>query len=94
MIYISLETVKHIEESVLDVGSSIPSLQFDGGALLSYSMGKAGLSSIFLWKQSRDVVDCPVSCHCRVQSLILPPLGPVRFLGCFPSLILTVEFIC
>ena len=51
---------------VLVVGSSIPSLQSDRGVLVSDQTGKAALLSTFFdGKQSRDVVDCPASCHCR-----------------------------
>ena len=55
-----------LKESVLGIGSSIPSLQSDGGALVSDPAGKAAqLSNFFDGKQSRNVVGCPVSCHRR-----------------------------
>ena len=55
-----------MKESVLGVGSSIPPLQTDGGALVSDPAGKAVLlSSYFDGKQSKDDVDCPASCHRR-----------------------------
>ena len=53
-----------MNESVLGVGSSIPPLQSGGGALVSDPAGKAALSSNFVdGKQSKDVVDFPVSIH-------------------------------
>ena len=48
----------------MGVGSSIPSLQSDGCALVSDPAGKATLlSNFFDWKQSRDVVGCLAFCH-------------------------------
>ena len=55
-----------MEVSVLRVGSSIPQLQSDGGALGSDPAFKAALFSDFLdVKLFRDVVCCPASCHRR-----------------------------
>ena len=55
-----------MKKSVLGVGSSIPLLQSDGGALDSDPAGKAALLSRFYdRKQSRDVVNCPASYHRR-----------------------------
>ena len=55
-----------LQELVLEVGTSIPSLQSDGDAPVSDLAGKAALLSNFSdGKQSTDDVDCPVSCHSR-----------------------------
>ena len=48
-----------LKESVLEVGSSIPPLQSDGGTLVSDPAGKACLlSNLFDRKQFRDVYAC------------------------------------
>ena len=55
-----------MKDSVLGVGSCIPPMQSDGGALVSDPSGKAALlSNSFDGKQSRDVVGCPAYCHRR-----------------------------
>ena len=55
-----------MKELFLGVGSSIPPLQSDVGALVSDPAGKAALLINFLdGKQFKDVVDCPASSHSR-----------------------------
>ena len=88
-----------LKKSVQGVGSSIPPLQSDGGALVSDPTGKAALlSNFFDGKHSMDVVDCPISCHRRSKlctfafrlrevQLLLSELdlhGEGDPLGCFP----------
>ena len=82
-----------MKESVLIVGSSIPPLQFDGGALASDPAVKAALlSNFFEGKQSRDVFGCPAPCHRRPKLCTLA-FWSVRSDGYSLNLILMVELI-
>ena len=77
-----------MKESVLEFGSSIPPLQSDGGALVYDPADNAAiLSNFFDRKQSREVVDCPVSCHRRTKLNIFA----VKLVCCFQCLVLMGE---
>ena len=64
-----------MKQPVLGVGSSIPHLQSDGGALVTDPAGKSALTGSSLWMLTGlfPIIAGP--------SLIFVPLGPEGFVG-------------
>ena len=79
---------------ILRVGSSIPPLQSDGGALESDPDGKAALLSNFLMGSSLALLLAVLYPVIAGPSFVLLPFGPVRSDGCSHNLILMMELIC
>ena len=85
--------MKYIEVSIMGVGSSIPPLHSDGGALVFDPADKDAHLNNFLKGSGLGMLLTSMLPVIAGPNFKLFHLSPEKFVGCFLSLILTVEFV-